>query len=72
VPAILVAAIAWFFWIPATHILTFAPGEGLVDFLPAMGLGTEGGWLAIVGYVVLLGTAMFWRWRSGAWRRIEL
>lgn len=72
VPAMLVAAIAWLFWIPATHILTFAPGEGLVDFLPAMGRGAEGGWLAIVGYVVLLGTTMFWRWRSGAWRRIEL
>ena len=72
VPALLVVVLSWGFWIPATHILTFGPGEGLVDFLPALGLGAYGGWLAIVTYVVLLGSAMFWRWRSGAWRSIEL
>ncbi|MFM7065346.1 MAG: MATE family efflux transporter [Gammaproteobacteria bacterium] len=72
VPALLVAVLGWGFWIPATHILTFGPGEGLVDFLPALGLGAAGGWLAIVTYVMLLGISMFWRWRSGAWRRIKL
>ncbi len=72
VPAILVAIISWGLWVPATHMLTFAPGEGLVTFLPAFGLGTMGAWYSIVGYIVVLGGAMYWRWRSGAWRKIKL
>lgn len=72
VPAILVAIISWGLWVPATHMLTFGPGEGLVDFLPAFGLGTMGAWYSIVGYIVVLGSAMYWRWRSGAWRKISL
>jgi MATE family multidrug resistance protein len=44
----------------------------LVTFLPAFGLGTMGAWYSIVGYIVVLGGAMYWRWRSGAWRKIKL
>jgi MATE family multidrug resistance protein len=53
-------------------MLSFAPGEGLVDFLPQFGLGAAGGWAALLLYTGVLGATMFWRWRSGAWRRISL
>ena len=72
VPALLVAGLCWFVWVPATHILTFAPGEGMVNFLPALGLGTYGAWMSFVGYIVVLGLMMYARWHSGAWRKIRL
>jgi MATE family multidrug resistance protein len=43
-----------------------------VDFLPRFGFGAVGGWSALLLYVVVLGAIMLLRWRSGAWRRIEL
>jgi multidrug resistance protein, MATE family len=55
-----------------TQMLTFAPGQGLVHFLPQFGLGTVGGWSALLLYTFALGVAMFLRWRSGAWRKIVL
>ena len=70
IPAIMVAALAWGCWVPLTHMLTFAPGEGYVHFLPQFGLGPAGGWWAALIYVVCLGVAMYWRWRSGAWRHL--
>ncbi|MCZ8132473.1 MAG: MATE family efflux transporter [Steroidobacteraceae bacterium] len=72
VPAVLVATLAWLGWVPATHMLTFAPGEGWVDFLPQFGYGAVGGWIAAVVYVIALGAALGWRWRSGAWRRLRV
>jgi MATE family multidrug resistance protein len=71
-PAVLVAALSWLVWVPLTHALTFAPGEGWVHFLPQFGLGAIGGWWAAVVYVVLLGLALWLRWRSGAWRRVRI
>ena len=68
VPAVLVALLVWGVWVPLTHILTFAPGEGYVHFLPQFGFGPVGGWWAALIYVVCLGTVLNWRWRSGAWR----
>ena len=50
-------------------MLAFAPGQGLVDFLPQWGMGAKGAWLAALGYIILLGVAMFSRWLSGAWKR---
>jgi MATE family multidrug resistance protein len=70
VPALLVACLSWLLWVPLTHALTFAPGEGWVAFLPQFGLGALGGWCAAVVYVVLLGLGLWLRWRSGAWRAI--
>jgi MATE family multidrug resistance protein len=43
-----------------------------VDWLPQFGLGVAGGWTALLVYVSVLGTMMALRWRSGAWRRIEI
>jgi MATE family multidrug resistance protein len=72
VPALLVLLVSWFGFLPLAHMLSFAPGAGWVGFLPQFGLGAPGGWAALLLYVVVLGSTMWLRWRSGAWRRVEL
>jgi multidrug resistance protein, MATE family len=72
VPALIVAVLSWLVWVPLAHSATFARGAGWVDFLPQFGYGAIGGWAASVAYVVVLGSSLWWRWRSGAWRRIRL
>jgi len=72
VPAVLFFVLSWGVWVPLAHSLSFAPGQGWVDFLPQYGLGAVGGWLAMLVYVVLLGSALFVRWRSGRWREIRI
>ncbi len=72
VPAAVALILSWFFFVPLAHTLIFAPGEGWVDGLPQFGLGAKGGWLALMTYVILLGLTMFWRWKQGAWRRVNL
>jgi len=72
VPMYMVILLSWCGFVPLTHMLTFAPGEGWVRFLPQFGLGTVGGWSALLIYTFALGAAMFLRWRSGAWRKIVL
>lgn len=72
VPAALVIPVSWLVFVPLAHALTFAPGQGWVSFLPQWGYGSVGGWAALVFYVMLLGTALCLRWRSGAWQRINL
>jgi MATE family multidrug resistance protein len=71
-PALLVVLASWFGFVPLAHMLSFAAGGGWVEFLPQFGLGAVGGWSALLLYVVVLGAIMLLRWRSGAWRRIEL
>jgi MATE family multidrug resistance protein len=53
-------------------MLSFAPGQGWVHFLPQFGLGTVGGWSALLFYTAALGAVMWLRWQSGAWRKIRL
>jgi MATE family multidrug resistance protein len=72
VPAALVIPVSWLIFVPLAHSLTVAPGQGWVDFLPQLGWGVVGGWAALVLYVMLLGTVLFLRWRSGAWQRIRM
>jgi MATE family multidrug resistance protein len=71
-PAIMVLALSWLFFVPLAHSLSFAPGTGWVDWLPQFGLGAVGGWFAALAYVCCLGLMLLLRWRSGAWRRITL
>jgi len=59
-------------FVPLAHALTFAPGQGWVNFLPQFGWGAYGGWLAVVLYLMLLGSALFLRWRSGVWQKIRI
>jgi multidrug resistance protein, MATE family len=72
VPSVMVLAISWTVFVPLAHILSFAPHAGWVDWLPQYGYGATGGWIAALVYVCLLGTVLFLRWRSGAWRRVVL
>jgi len=72
VPASVVIVISWLLFVPLAQMLSFAPGEGWVSFLPQWGLGAMGGWLAVVGYVLMIGLALLWRWRSRAWQGVRI
>ena len=72
VPAVLVLALSLLLFVPLAHAFTFAPGEGWVGFLPQFGWGALGGWLAVLIYIMVLGTSLFLRWRSRAWQSIHL
>lgn len=72
VPAVLVLPISLLLLVPLAHALTFAPGEGWVNFLPQFGFGALGGWVAVLIYIMVLGSALFLRWRSRAWQRIRI
>jgi multidrug resistance protein, MATE family len=72
VPAGLVLPISLLLLVPLAHMLTFAPGQGWVHFLPQFGYGAFGGWIAVLVYIMVLGSALFLRWRSRAWQRIHL
>jgi MATE family multidrug resistance protein len=72
VPALIVLACGTLLFLPLTHYLTFAPGEGWIDSVPGRGLGAVGGWSAILVYVVAIGTALWLRWKNGAWKKIRL
>jgi MATE family multidrug resistance protein len=72
VPALIVLACGTLLFLPLTHYLTFAPGQGWLDRVPGLGLGAVGGWCAILVYVVSIGTALWLRWKHGAWKSIRL
>jgi MATE family multidrug resistance protein len=72
IPALIVLACALFLFLPLTHMLTFAPGQGWIDSAPGYGFGAVGGWSAILVYVLAIGTALWRRWRSGEWKRIRV
>ena len=72
VPAALVLPLAMLLLVPLAHSLTFAPGEGWVHFLPQFGFGAVGGWVAVLIYVMVLGSTLFLRWRSRAWQAIRI
>lgn len=72
IPAMLTLALSWLMFVPLAHALTFAPGQGWFDFLPALGRGSVGGWIALVLYMMALGVALLLRWRSGEWRKVRL
>lgn len=72
VPAVLVLSLALLIFLPLTHFLTFAPGQGWIAVAPGLGLRAIGGWTALLVYVLAIGLALWLRWRHGAWRRIHL
>jgi MATE family multidrug resistance protein len=71
-PTLYVIALVWLGFVPLAHMASFAPGQGWVDVLPQLGWGSVGGWMAALVYVVALGLVMWLRWRSGAWRRLQV
>jgi MATE family multidrug resistance protein len=72
VPTLAIIFLSWFGFVPFTHMFTFAPGQGWVDFLPQYGYGAIGGWAVALVYCCILGSLIYLRWRSGAWRKINL
>ena len=70
VPMALALTVSWLMFVPLAHSLTFAPGQGWVNFIPQFGWGTVGGWSALLLYRMVLGMGLFARWRAGAWQRI--
>jgi MATE family multidrug resistance protein len=72
VPTAMIIVLAWFGFVPLSHMLIFPQGAGWVDFLPQFGWGAVGGWAAALLYTAALGLAVWLRWRSGAWRRMDL
>jgi MATE family multidrug resistance protein len=72
VPAALVIVMSWLVFVPLAHIFTFAPGQGWVSFLPQLGWGAVGGWVAVLIYIMLLAGTLFLRWRSRAWWKMSL
>jgi len=72
VPAALVLLVSLLLFVPLAHALTFSPGEGWVNFLPQYGFGAVGGWVAVLVYVMVLGSTLFLRWRSRAWQAIRI
>ena len=72
VPATLVIVLSWLLFVPLAHMMSFAPGQGWVDFLPQWGWGARGGWFSVVVYTLLVGTTLVLRWRSRAWQRVRI
>jgi MATE family multidrug resistance protein len=72
VPTVIIVCLAWFGFVPLSHMLIFGEGVGWVGFLPQFGLGAVGGWAAALVYTLALGTMVWLRWQSGAWRRMQL
>ncbi|NEZ66293.1 MATE family efflux transporter [Leptolyngbyaceae cyanobacterium CCMR0082] len=69
VPSLFAVLLSWLGFVPLTHILTFEQGEGLVDFLPQLGVGIFGGWSAAILFTLLLSSFLFLRWRFGGWQK---
>jgi MATE family multidrug resistance protein len=59
-------------FLPLTHALSFAPHQGYVDFLPALGWGAVGGWIAALFYIFFLAVLLFARWHSGVWQKLKV
>jgi len=72
IPAVLVLSVSLLLFVPLAHAFTFAPRQGWVHFLPQFGWGPVGGWVAVLIYVMVLGSTLFLRWRSRAWQTIRL
>jgi multidrug resistance protein, MATE family len=71
-PALMVLGLSWLLFVPLAHSLSFAAGQGWVDWLPQFGLGAVGGWFAALIYIFFLGLMLWLRWHSRAWQRIVL
>lgn len=72
VPAAVALILSWVILIPLAHTLVFDAQQAWIPGLPQFGLGALGGWFALMSYVTVLGTTMYWRWRSGRWQKINI
>lgn len=60
-PFLAQTALAWGLFLPAAYVGGFVLDGGLT-----------GAWLGGVVYVAVLGLALSWRFRSGAWKRVRI
>jgi MATE family multidrug resistance protein len=60
-PFVVRCALSWFVFLPAAYVMAFPLGGGLT-----------GAWIGGLLHVTLLTVFLVWRFRSGAWRRIEI
>jgi MATE family multidrug resistance protein len=72
IPAVVAIVLSWVILIPLAHTLVFDAQQAWIPGLPQFGLGALGGWFALMSYVTVLGTTMYWRWRSGRWQQINI
>jgi MATE family multidrug resistance protein len=72
VPAGVAIVLSWIIFVPLSHVLIFDAESAWVSGLPQLGLGALGGWIALMTYAMLLGSSMYWRWRSGRWQAINI
>lgn len=70
-PAIISVMVTLLGFVPLAHVLSFKAGQGFVDFLPKLGFGFLGGWIAYAAYMVILGSILWARWRSDRWKKAE-
>lgn len=68
VPGFIVTCASLFFLVPLSHTLTFNTQQAWVKGLPQLGWGVVGGWAAVAIHVSLIGSLLFWRWRSRRWQ----
>jgi len=71
-PAVMLLVLCWTVFLPLTHVLTFASGEGPIAQLPGFGFGAVGGWWAAVVYIFALALALAGRWASRRWMSMRL
>lgn len=67
-PAIVSLILCLAGFVPLAHVLSFKNGQGFIDFLPQFGLGVWGGWSAYALYIIVLGSALWWRWQYGSFK----
>ncbi|HUT34759.1 MAG TPA: MATE family efflux transporter [Planctomycetota bacterium] len=60
-PAVVCVALAWGLLLPLGYLLTYTAGLGYV-----------GAWLASAIHIAVVGTILFWRFASEAWRKIDI
>ncbi|MEK7803264.1 MAG: MATE family efflux transporter, partial [Deltaproteobacteria bacterium] len=51
----------WLLFLPSTYILS-----------TIFGFGLYGAWMSMLGYSIIFGTAMLWKFKTGKWKESEI
>ncbi|MEM8504085.1 MAG: MATE family efflux transporter [Cyanobacteria bacterium P01_D01_bin.1] len=63
-PAVLTILLSLFAFVLVAHILSFNTGEGFLPGSSSLGYGAFGSWWAYAGYLTILGSILWDRWKS--------
>ncbi|MFS8968789.1 MATE family efflux transporter [Synechococcus sp. 'PEA 65AY6A-5F PE A'] len=69
-PMAIMLGMSWLFFLPLAQMLIFS--HSWIPFLPGLGWGAVGGWLAMLIYVAGLAGLLLSRWRSRVWQKAAL